>query len=918
MSHRDRVLQLLRAVGALTVLLLFVVGAPLVLVRAVGWPLPTRLPTSDQLRDALGGSTVEEGTIIKALALVCWAAWLPIATSAVVEAFAWAKGTASARVPLGGLVQPAVRQLVISAALIFGGLRSAVPAPVVAATPAVATFMSTTLDPVLTLAGDEVASSLAAVPPIGTITVRDRDSLWRLAERHLGDGMRWRELWDLNQGRTFPDGRAFRDPNVIQPGWSLHCPSDAINPDQVSAPFPNPDPPAPTAPTEPAVQRPTEHFAPATPTTAVPSTSAVTSQPAERLSPARPESEVEQSGDLQVPVRLLAGSLVAAGFIALLDRLRRIQLRRRKPGHVPQPPDEKLADTETRLRLAAVNAHAERVDLALRALAGCLAQPGDRSVPGVELVSVGPDAVEILLTSKSDVSPELFEVSADGRAWTLPSSTPIDDIQRLGAGQAAPSPALVTVGAVDDRQILVDLEVTPRVLVTGDQQAVRQVVWSAAIEMSTSPWVDDIEIVIVTDRATPLRNLDRITVVPRIDDALARIQSSVADTTRDLEQAAAESTIACRVRNPADPWTPLVVLIPDVVDDRDVQRLLDAVQPGGGTCLLAGARDPSDADRVLRVDPDGAELLPVGIRLRLACLPESMAADVEALLASALDDDLQTELMAEADVAVPSATYMPRSALAPEAGGVLVSVMGSVEVRGAERTIDRRRSLELVAYLALHPDGVDEGRLRAILWPDSDPSRENFNQTVSRARQPLGHAPDGTLHFPRLVDDQSARYRLGPSVASDASLLEHACRAARREQTDEAAEHLASMLALIRGLPFEGTKGGWEWTFTEGHAARLAALAAEAAHLVAQWSIDHNDVQKALWAAAQGLRAAPGDEVLYRDCMQAHDRAGNLAGVESVMKELRGVVEDGEPYDSIHPDTVAYYEELTRRVSRAG
>ena len=41
------------------------------------------------------------------------------------------------------------------------------------------------------------------------------------------------------------------------------------------------------------------------------------------------------------------------------------------------------------------------------------------------------------------------------------------------------------------------------------------------------------------------------------------------------------------------------------------------------------------------------------------------------------------------------------------------------------------------------------------------------------------------------------------------------------------------MLSLIRGLPFEGTKGGWEWTFTEGHAARLAALAAESAHAVA-------------------------------------------------------------------------------------
>jgi hypothetical protein len=295
-----------------------------------------------------------------------------------------------------------------------------------------------------------------------------------------------------------------------------------------------------------------------------------------------------------------------------------------------------------------------------------------------------------------------------------------------------------------------------------------------------------------------------------------------------------------------------------------------------------------------------------------------MAADAESLLTCALSGNPENELFADDDNAVPTPSYIPRSAVIPEAGGVLVSALGPVEVGGAERTIDRRRSLELVVYLALHPDGVDEGRLRAVLWPDADPSRENFNQTVSRARQPLGHAADGTLHFPRLVDDGAALYRLGPTVTSDAGLLEEAYRSAKREPADDALEHLASVLALIRGLPFEGTKGGWEWTFTEGHSARLAVLAAEAAHLVTQWSIDRGETQRALWAASQGLRAAPGDEVLYRDRMQAHDRAGNLAGVESVMKELRGIVEDGEPYDWIHPATVAYYEELTHRVRRTG
>ena len=254
----------------------------------------------------------------------------------------------------------------------------------------------------------------------------------------------------------------------------------------------------------------------------------------------------------------------------------------------------------------------------------------------------------------------------------------------------------------------------------------------------------------------------------------------------------------------------------------------------------------------------------------------------------------------------------------PNPDGVFVSVLGPVDVRGAERPVDRRRSMELIVYLALHPEGVDEGRLRAVLWPESDPSRENFNQTVSRARQPLGHATDGSLHLPRLTDEEGARYRLGPMVLSDAGLIEAAYSAARREHTEVALERLADVLTLVRGLPFEGTKGGWQWTFTEAHTSRLGSVTADAAHLVAQWALGRGEIQRALWATSQGLRAAPGDEILYRDRMQAHDQAGNSAGVEAAMAELRRAAEDGEPYDSIHPDTVAYYEELTRRVSRTG
>ena len=38
-----------------------------------------------------------------------------------------------------------------------------------------------------------------------TVTVERGDSAWSLAEKHLGEPMRWRELWDLNRHTVQPD-----------------------------------------------------------------------------------------------------------------------------------------------------------------------------------------------------------------------------------------------------------------------------------------------------------------------------------------------------------------------------------------------------------------------------------------------------------------------------------------------------------------------------------------------------------------------------------------------------------------------------------------------------------------------------------------------------------------------------------------
>ena len=55
------------------------------------------------------------------------------------------------------------------------------------------------------------------------------DTLWGLAETHLGDGYRWQEIAELNQGRVMSEGRTFNNPRSIEPGWELLLPADARN-----------------------------------------------------------------------------------------------------------------------------------------------------------------------------------------------------------------------------------------------------------------------------------------------------------------------------------------------------------------------------------------------------------------------------------------------------------------------------------------------------------------------------------------------------------------------------------------------------------------------------------------------------------------------------------------------------------------
>ncbi|HVT78730.1 MAG TPA: hypothetical protein VHD87_16945 [Acidimicrobiales bacterium] len=488
---------------------------------------------------------------------------------------------------------------------------------------------------------------------------------------------------------------------------------------------------------------------------------------------------------------------------------------------MPRLPEPKAAQAEVHLRRAAVTAPFDRLDMALRVLANCLGQRKRGPCPSLSAVSVGPEAIEILLADAVDAPMGPFAVEADGRAWTLSASVPDDEIRPIANTQAGPAPALVTIGALDERSLLIDLEASPRTLVGGDPHDAASLLWTLALDLVTSNRADDVNVILVGRPPAGFNAAGRARVFERLADVIDEIESEAAALT-EVGSAHPTTAFEARVDDASDVITPIVVLVAE--PQAELDRLLKTAHVYRGVAVVVGGVADGDFDRELCVEADTLVLKPVGLRLTPAHLPpEVLEASGELLQVAA---DLEPGELLDLRQAKPTAplTVGPEQIpLSFDLLGepivppkhVMVKVLGPVEIVGGQQPIDRRRSVELVAYLAMHPDGVDDGRLRTALWPDGAPTQAAFNETVSKARRMLGLDPQGNHHL-RHVDNH--RYRLGPFVFTDAALLEESIHS----------ETWGEALRLVRGLPFESTTGGYEWAYEEGQAHRLVVLIEEA------------------------------------------------------------------------------------------
>ena len=86
------------------------------------------------------------------------------------------------------------------------------------------------------VAGADSLIGTDAADTFAWYTVKENDNLWKIAEKHLGNGARYKEIFDLNRDRVQPDGRSLVDADLIHPGWIFTMPTDASGPGSSSEP----------------------------------------------------------------------------------------------------------------------------------------------------------------------------------------------------------------------------------------------------------------------------------------------------------------------------------------------------------------------------------------------------------------------------------------------------------------------------------------------------------------------------------------------------------------------------------------------------------------------------------------------------------------------------------------------------------
>ncbi|MCT9006529.1 BTAD domain-containing putative transcriptional regulator [Streptomyces rhizosphaerihabitans] len=983
-----------KAFGAFAALLVLLVGVPGALVVAVGWPLPHGAPSWDWLQQEI---TV--GTFIHVLTVIVWFAWAQFTACVLVEMKAALSGVGLPnRVPGAGPSQLLARQLVAALLLVGAAAASFTPGlsqlgqslegnqhgSVAAAqqTPgglfgqqreqaaAGAAAVAEQAADAASQAASEADSGASVQhgdtkyyriqPPEG----RHHDSLWEIAQRHLGDGRRYKEIYQLNKDRTQPDGSKLSEASLIRPGWIMEMPGDAHGGELVEMPDAAAEIPQQVQQQIHDYSRTGDHQQAGgkqaggsnrqndqgdrdTAHIHVPqqrvgddrggddsrqrehaSSEAASNAQNEQNEQSRQGEQTQQSGQgsqdgrdsrtfgesgFGLPEALVGAPLLAAGLLGALGRRRRQALWQSALGAVggrrgmePPVPTGSAADAQDALLVGADPEGVRLLDLSLRGLAATLAAES-RPLPTVYAAWLGGNGdLHLQLAQPAGKPPAPWQLGQDQTFWMLARA----DAERYEeVDTAAPYPGLVSLGTMDDSRLLLNLESVPgMVSLSGSATDRAGVFASVAAELATNGWSDRMTITLVGfgEDLTPLAP-NRLR---HLDDIEALVETMEAETRqrRGALGAAGHDSVLTGRTGPAQHtrWAPHLVLLAAEPSTEDALKLAELAADAGrlGIGYLVGTESGElpGAAWEMEITREGKLLAPLlGLELDAQMLPVAQQRAVVELFVEA-DPEGGPDGPTDSPPFLVDVSEQGRPA-------VYARLVGPYEIIGLETPDGERSPLlhEALALLLLHREGVHPRVLSAALWPRGV-TEDVRDALVERLRGWLGNDPDGT---PRLGTDATGRLTLAKSVVSDLDVL----RSLYHEATQGKGVNsrvvrgrlLTDALVLVRGpLLADRPEGRYGWLTHEIIDAQLPLLVADIGLALSAFHLEKDRAEKAIEALNASMNSAPADERLWNELLRATHATGDSDRLKRLATDL--VARSGAR--GLPPRTEALLDEL--------
>lgn len=894
MSKPRSSVAVLRALLATLAAAALLIGVPFLLVRLVGWPFPTALPSFSEVRFAVRTGSIDPQTWIKGIALVAWFAWGQIALSFIVELIALTRGRSAAVMRGFGGAQWIAARTVAQIALAIAVLAktsSAIAAPL----PAFAVEAPVTMVEVAVSANESVDATAFEsraqdhADERNATEVGRRDTLMSLAEQHLGSADRWTEIREANVGRVMPDGTELTGSFTrIKAGWTLVLPAGAtshqvvegdnlwemaeaqleadlgreatdaeITPYWAEVMEENLDDLLP--PGDPSLIYPGQELT-------LPATGeadlelVVVGEKSERnVDDAAAEGNAEEtngnesdddgveesdqtvddvagtSGGLTPAERAaaLAGSALAAG--GLLGLLARARLRRLAARLEDEGLPDIDEDLERRLAASCEDQAALVLFSAVQTLADRPVRPGE-PMAQPDVVMATPEGLDVVMSAAAPDLPEPWE--ARGDAYLLPAEAfPSDGVSM----QAWASPALVTVADA----IMVNLESVGLLSIEGRDGRVAGLVRSMVHELASGPGRRQLDIRCSFDVAgAALHGLVRTEPTEALVEEALRWLDRL-DLT--IEASGAANSYALRTSGgAAEPIAPLVIFA-SAADASVLEPLMQrARQRRYPLSIVVVGRCRSDVtasildDGMLHLAPYGHEAPARQLSAELLeevadSLNQIVSAPLRARIESA-PDVLETWMREQADQPTLDPSDAPRPGgvvVYAESATISIQVLGPVRVRGARQPLDDMQT-SLLTFLNIVGTATT-AQVQQALWPDREPSDGRLASLLTDTRQSVGRSVLPESHDGKLtLVDVSSDLDRARALLAEADAVTSADRA----------RALSAALREISGVPFDGVHGrAWQW-IADHHSAiktRSSAVMADAAMaLVAQANEDGN------------------------------------------------------------------------------